>query len=206
MEVIKRYFPELNDIQITQFEKLGSLYPEWNNKINVISRKDIENLYIRHILHSLAIAKYIKFQRGTSVMDLGTGGGFPAIPLAIIFPDVSFHAIDGIAKKIRVVQEISNKIGLRNIKASQLRAEENKEKYDFVVTRAVAALDKLIPWSERLIHKTHKNATPNGMIALKGSNVNEELKDTKKYVETVTLSKYFDDPFFEEKTLLYVQI
>lgn len=206
MEVIKKYFPKLSNEQISQFEQLGALYPEWNNKINVISRKDIENLYVRHVLHSLSIAKYITFQPGTSVMDLGTGGGFPAVPLAIMFPDVSFHAIDGTAKKIRVVQEVSNAIGLTNIRASQLRAEENKEKYDFVVTRAVAAMEKLIPWSERLIHREHKNATPNGMIALKGTNVHEELKGIKKYLEKVTLSQYFEEPFFEEKTLVYVQL
>lgn len=206
MEVIKKYFPKLSEKQLVQFEQLGMLYPDWNDKINVISRKDIENLYVRHILHSLSIAKYITFQPGTSVMDLGTGGGFPAVPLAIMFPEVSFHAIDGTAKKIRVVQEISNEIGLTNIRASQLRAEENKEKYDFVVTRAVAAMEKLIPWSERLIHKTHKNATPNGMIALKGTNVHEELRGVKKYLEKVTLSQYFEEPFFEEKTLVYIQL
>lgn len=206
MEVIKKYFPNISQEQFKQFEKLGSLYPDWNSKINVISRKDIDNLYVRHVLHSLAIAKYITFQPGTTVMDLGTGGGFPAIPLAIMFPEVSFHAIDGTAKKIRVVQEISSEIGLLNIRASQLRAEENKEKYDFVVTRAVASMDKLIPWSERLLHREHKNATPNGMIALKGTNVHEELKGIKKYLEKVKLSDYFEEAFFEEKTLVYVQL
>lgn len=206
MEIIKSYFKDLTDDQLDALNQLHGLYSHWNEKINVISRKDIDNLEIRHILHSLAIAKFIDFRAGTTVLDLGTGGGFPAIPLAILFPEVQFHAIDGTAKKIKVVQTIINELGLSNIKAQQLRAEENKQQYDFVVTRAVATLEKLIPWSERLIHRNQKNATPNGLIALKGGSFKEEKKDIRKYMEHYPLNGYFKDEFFETKYLVYVQL
>lgn len=206
MEIIRSYFKQLTQQQLDAFQELQGLYAHWNEKINVISRKDIDNLEIRHILHSLAIAKFIEFTPGTTVMDLGTGGGFPAIPLAIMFPQVQFHAIDGTAKKIKVVQTIINHLGLDNIKAQQLRAEENKQQYDFVVTRAVATLDKLIPWSERLIHRKQKNATPNGLIALKGGSFKQEKKDIKKYMEHNPLQTYFKEEFFETKYLVYVQL
>ncbi len=205
MEIILKYFNRLTDVQVSQFEALGDLYAEWNDKINVVSRKDIENLYERHVLHSLAIAKFIEFTEGSRVMDLGTGGGFPAIPLAILFPHVFFHAIDGTAKKIRVLNEVAEAIDLNNVKGEQLRAEENKKTYDFVVTRAVASMEKLIPWCEKLIHKNQQNAMPNGLIALKGGNLQEQKQFTKRYTETMPLSSYFDEPFFETKGLMYVQ-
>lgn len=206
MEVIEKYFPHLSEKQKSEFNELQGLYSHWNEKINVISRKDIENLYTRHILHSLSIARLIEFSPGTSVMDLGTGGGFPAIPLAILFPQVKFHAIDGTAKKIKVVQTIINHLKLNNIRAQQLRAEENKEKYDFIVTRAVAKLDKLIPWSERLLSKNQQNPIPNGLIALKGGSFEEESKGIKKYMEHYPLSDFFQEPFFESKYMVYVQL
>lgn len=206
MEIIKKYFKQLTQEQLDAFHELQGLYTDWNEKINVISRKDIDNLEVRHILHSLSIAKFIDFTPGTTVLDLGTGGGFPAIPLAIMFPHVQFHAIDGTAKKIKVVQTIINHLGLDNIKAQQLRAEENKQQYDFVVTRAVATLDKLIPWSEKLIHRNQKNATPNGLIALKGGSFKEEKKGIKKYMEHSPLQMYFKEEFFETKYLVYVQL
>lgn len=207
MEIIHKYFPKLTETQIKQFEALHSLYTLWNEKINVVSRKDIENLYERHILHSLAIAKFIEFTPGTSVMDLGTGGGFPAIPLAILYPKVNFHAIDGTAKKIKVVQIVINELGLTNVTAQQLRAEENKQKYDFILTRAVATLDKLILWSKRLInHKDPKNAMPNGLIALKGGSFEDESKGIHEYMEHYPLKDYFEEAFFDTKYLVYVQL
>lgn len=206
MEIINKYFPDLTDQQRAAFGELGALYTEWNEKINVISRKDIDNLYERHILHSLAIAKFIKFRDGSEIMDLGTGGGFPAIPLAILFPNVSFHAIDGTAKKIKVVQIVADHLELKNVKAQQLRAEENKGKYDFVVTRAVAKLEKLVPWSERLMKSTQINATPNGLIALKGGSYQEEKKGITAYTEQYLLSDFFEESFFDTKYLVYAQL
>lgn len=206
MEIIKKYFPKLTEEQYNQFGALQNLYAEWNQKINVISRKDIDNLYERHILHSLAIAKFIQFTDGSEIMDLGTGGGFPAVPLAIMFPKCKFHAIDGTAKKIRVVQEVKEAIGLKNLKAQQLRAEENKGHYDFVITRAVATLDKLIPWSERLMKNKQQNAMPNGLIALKGGDIATEAEHINQYIELCPLPDYFDEDFFETKYLVYVQL
>ncbi len=206
MEIIHKYFKDLSDHQVKQFEELGGLYKEWNDKINVVSRKDIDNLYERHVLHSLSIAKFIQFTDGTEVMDLGTGGGFPAIPLAIYFPKVRFHAIDGTAKKIRVLNEVAESLKLGNVKGQQLRAEENKGKYDFVVTRAVAGMEKLVPWSERLMKIKQQNAMPNGLIALKGGDLKSEENSVNGYTETVRLSEYFDEEFFETKGLMYVQI
>ncbi len=206
MEIINKYFPDLTDKQRAAFGELEALYTEWNEKINMISRKDIGNLYERHILHSLAIAKFITFRDDTEVMDLGTGGGFPAVPLAILFPNVSFHAIDGTAKKIKVVNIVADHLELHNLKAQQLRAEENKAKYDFVVTRAVAKLDKLIPWSERLMKKSQKNAIPNGLIALKGGSYQAEKQGINKYMEQYPLSDFFEEVFFETKYLVYAQL
>ncbi len=205
MEVIRKYFKSLSKRQEEQFEQLGALYAEWNDKINVVSRKDIENLYERHVLHSLAIAKFLQFADGTEVMDLGTGGGFPAIPLGIMFPEVKFHAIDGTKKKILVVNEVVDALGLKNVRGEQLRAEENKGKYDYVVTRAVASMEKLIPWTERLIKEEQKNAMPNGLIALKGGDLKAQQKLTKRYTETVMLTDYYEEEFFETKALMYVQ-
>lgn len=208
MELILKYFPDLSDQQIDQYTKLWDLYQEWNQKINVISRKDIDNLYPNHVLHSLCIAKFLKFVPTTKVLDLGTGGGFPAIPLAIFFPEVQFTAVDGTRKKITVVQEVADAIGLKNIVPIHTRAEEHKEQFDFVVTRAVATSDKLVSWTERSINLTdHKNILPNGIIALKGGNPKYELKvlSKKAYTETKSLTKIIPEACFEEKYILYIQ-
>lgn len=207
LEIIQKYFKNLKEDQIIQFEQLWDLYQDWNAKINVISRKDIDNLYTHHVLHSLAIAKYLNFTSGTSVLDLGCGGGFPGIPLAILFPHVKFHSIDGIKKKITVVNEVAGALGLQNLTAEQKRAEELKAKYDFVIIRAVATVDKLMMWSRRLIHHNHRNAIPNGLIALKGGRVKEEAKmlPSNEYVELEAISKWFEEPFFEDKYIMYVQ-
>lgn len=206
VETIFTYFPNLNARQKEQLIHLEKLYREWNEKINVISRKDIESLYIHHVLHSLAIARFISFVPGSKIFDLGTGGGFPGIPLAIVFPDCQFLLADGTAKKIMVVEAIIDSLELSNVKAIAKRAEDVKEKFDFVVTRAVAKVDKLLPWSRKLIHKNHKNSYPNGLIALKG-NPSEELALLEKheYTEIIPIQKYFQEPFFEEKFIFYIQ-
>lgn len=208
MELIKKYFPELTDLQLQQFEALKDLYEDWNQKINVISRKDIENLYPNHVLHSLNIAKYITFKDGAKVLDLGTGGGFPAIPLAIFFPNVKFTAIDGTKKKITVVQAVIDALDLKNITTMQKRAEEHKGQYDFVVSRAVAKIDKLKEWTLHLIDfENQKHALPNGLIALKGGNSKEELKllNSRDYTEVIALTKLINEPWFDEKYLIYLQ-
>ncbi len=208
MEIIREYFPQLTEKQAQQFSQLGDLYADWNSKINVISRKDIDNLYERHILHSLAIAKFIKFRTGSKIVDLGTGGGFPGIPLAILFPNVEFTLIDGTRKKITVVNAVAEAIGLGNAVGLQVRAEELKMRFDFVITRAVATLDKLRPWAQRLIHQKDVHPVPNGLIALKGGRINAEIAALGKgtYVETYPLNNYFKEAFFEEKYLVYVQV
>lgn len=208
MEIILSYFPNLSEEQKRQFQSLQELYAEWNQQINVISRKDIENLYLHHVLHSLAIARYIQFKPGTDVLDLGTGGGFPGLPLAILFPETQFLLVDSIGKKLKVVNEVAAAIGLTNIETRHIRVEEIKDKkFDFVVTRAVATLDKLFYWSKKLIKTKHINALPNGIIALKGGNIREEIKllPRGEYAEITPLSKYFKESFFEEKALVYIQ-
>lgn len=207
MELLLKYFPKLSDKQKLQFEALLPLYKEWNDKINVVSRKDIENLYLHHVLHSLSIAKFITFKPGATFLDLGTGGGFPGIPLAIFFPKSKFTLIDGTGKKIKVVEEIANAINLDNVTPLHQRAEEHKGKYDFVLSRAVTDLDQLLRWSRRLISSTHQHNIPNGLITLKGGNVKDEIKTLgkKEYTESYKLIKWFDDPFFDEKFLIYVQ-
>ncbi len=208
MQSIKRYFPQLTDHQMKQFEALVPFYEDWNQKINVISRKDIEHLELHHVLHSLAIVKMVSsFKPGTTVMDLGTGGGFPGIPLAIFFPKVEFLLIDGTGKKIKVVQAAIEELGLKNVTAMQKRAEELKQSFDFVVTRAVADLDKLWEWSQKLIHQNHKNGLPNGLIALKGGKIDQEIKALPKgsSIEKTAIQSWFDDPYFEEKYVVYVQ-
>jgi 16S rRNA (guanine527-N7)-methyltransferase len=205
---IFHYFPELSERQREQFRALDSLYRDWNAKINVISRKDIDNLYVHHVLHSLAIAKVISFRAGTQVLDLGTGGGFPGIPLAILFPRTDFRLIDGTAKKIRVCQEVIGELGLTNASAKQKRAEEIKTPtYDFVVTRAVAKIDQLAQWSMRLITPKQRNALPNGILALKGKGLKEELASLPKraYVEEYPIDRWFSEPFFAEKEVMYLQ-
>lgn len=207
MEEILKYFPELNPSQIDQLNQLGPLYKEWNQKINLISRKDIDNIYPHHILHSLAIAKVISFVPNAEILDLGTGGGLPGIPLAIFFPATQFTLIDGTRKKIGVVQDIISKLDLKNVRALPIRSEEVKKKFDFVICRAVASLDKLVNWSSRLIKSQHLHAIPNGLITLKGGKLKEELKALPKsiYVEEYALTDFFKESYFEEKFALYVQ-
>lgn len=205
MKQLATYF-RLNDAQEQQFAALGVLYPEWNAKINVISRKDIDNLYEHHILHSLAIAKFLSFQPGTTVLDLGTGGGFPGIPLAIFFPEVRFTLIDSIGKKIRVATEISQAIGLQNVTCKQLRAEEEKGKYDFVVSRAVMPLSDLRKLVLKNISPTHHNALPNGLITLKGGELQSEVFPFRNTAEIVPLSDWFEEEFFQTKKLVYLPL
>ena len=206
MTIIKKYFPNLSEKQIQQFEQLDALYRDWNAKINVISRKDIDNLYEHHILHSLGIAKLINFSDGTEIIDLGTGGGFPGIPLAILFPNVKFKLIDSIAKKILVATEISKAIGLENVTLKQQPMQEVKEKFDFVVSRAVMPLDKLAALSKKNIKKEQKNAMPNGIICLKGGEVTEEIAPFKRIAEVFDLSDFFEEEFFETKKVIYLPL
>jgi len=207
LEIIEKYFPELTSIQKERFAALPQLYAEWNQMINVISRKDVENIMLHHVLHSLSIAKYISFKEGSKIFDLGTGGGFPGIPLAILFPESDFALVDGTGKKIKVVNAIIESLNLTNAKGLHARAEEIKGKYDFVVSRAVAKVDQLIHWSRRLISNNQQNRLPNGLIALKGGNLVEELKLLPKweYYEVTPISNYFSEPFFEEKNIVYIQ-
>ena len=204
IEIIKKYFPQLTPKQEEQFAALDALYHDWNAKINVISRKDIDNLYEHHILHSLAIAKYINFREGTNVLDFGTGGGFPGIPLAIFFPEANFKLIDGTGKKIRVAQEIADAIGLENVLPSHLRGEEEKGKFDFIVSRAVMPLPDLMKIVKKNIASDQHNVLPNGVIVLKGGNLDEELKPYKNIAEKTELSQWFDEEWFKEKYLIYV--
>lgn len=203
---LTKYFPNLTAEQTTQFAQLYDLYADWNSKINVISRKDIENLYEHHVLHSLGIAKVITFRPGTRVMDLGCGGGFPGIPLAILFPDVHFHLVDSIGKKVRVAQEVATAIGLKNVEFSHARGEEIKTKYDFVVTRAVMSLVELVKCVRKNIDSTQHNALPNGIIALKGGELDGEMAPMRNICTTWDLSDYFDEPFFETKKVVHVNI
>ena len=203
MKIILEEFPDLNHIQIEQFSKLKKIYSEWNNKINIISRKDIDNIYERHILHSLVIAKFIKFNNRTTVLDLGTGGGFPGIPLSIIFPDVNFILVDSIRKKIVVVDEIVDELRLENVKSEWSRAENLDYKYDFLVTRAVAKMSLLIEWSKGKFNKNSNNQIANGIIALKGGNVDEELKNIQQK-KIVDIKDIFDTHYFLDKKIIYV--
>lgn len=205
MEILKKYF-QLTPTQEQQFAALGVLYPEWNAKINVVSRKDINNLYEHHILHSMAIAKFISFKPGSSILDIGTGGGFPGIPLAILFPDVQFTLIDSIGKKIRVAQEIASAIGLKNVSIKQLRAEEEKGKYDFVVSRAVMPLGDLRKLITKNIGKQQQNSMPNGLIVLKGGDLQAEVFPFRNVAETEELSNYFEEEFFTTKKIIYLPL
>ncbi len=207
MELILKHFPDLTEVQIAQMEQLGPLYRDWNEKINVISRKDIDHLYAHHILHALGIPKVVKFRTGASILDLGTGGGLPGIPLAILYPNVQFTLIDGTRKKIKVVEEIASAIGLENVEARHIRAEELKGRFDFVVCRAVASLDKLVPWAQRLLKREERHALPNGLLTLKGGNLKNEIKALGKgqYVELFPLTDYFPLEYYIEKYVVYVQ-
>jgi 16S rRNA (guanine527-N7)-methyltransferase len=206
MESIIKYFPQISERQKEQFEALYDLYYDWNSKINVISRKDIENLYQHHVLHSLAIAKYITFKPGTTIMDMGCGGGFPGIPLAIMFPEVEFHLVDSIGKKVRVAGEIAKAIGLTNVRTSHSRAEEIKEKYSFVVSRAVMQLPDLVKICRKNISKTQENVLPNGIICLKGGDMTAETQPFRNSCEIVDVSTFFAEEYFKDKKVVYVQI
>ncbi len=204
MELLLKYFPELDEKQKEQFAALGELYTDWNAKINVISRKDIGNLYEHHVLHSLGIAKVIHFSPETKIMDLGTGGGFPGIPLAIFFPEVKFHLVDSIGKKIRVASEVANSIGLKNVTFSHTRAEEIKDMYDFVVSRAVMPLTDLMKIIRKNFSTHQQNALPNGLICLKGGELEHETMPFRNKTTMWNLSDYFDEDFFETKKVVYV--
>ena len=204
IEIIKKYFPQLSAKQIEQFTVLNALYHDWNAKINVISRKDIDNLYEHHVLHSLAIAKRINFREGTNILDFGTGGGFPGIPLAILFPEANFKLIDGTGKKVRVAQEVANAIGLENVLPVHLRGEEEKGKFDFIVSRAVMPLPDLIKIVKKNIACDQHNVLPNGVIVLKGGNLEGELMPYKRIAEKTELSLWFEEDWFKEKYLIYV--
>ena len=205
MDEILKYFPNLTAIQIEQFEKLDFLYHDWNEKINVISRKDIDSLYTKHILHSLGIAKVMKFEPGTFVLDVGTGGGFPGIPLAILFPETRFYLIDVIAKKIKVVQGVVDGLELKNVKAEQLRAENVKGDFDFIVSRAVTNMPDFVSWIKTKIKKQQKHKLKNGILYLKGGDLTEELKDFPKATE-YNLADFFEDEFFETKKVVHLPL
>ena len=206
MKVIQTYFPELNEQQCQQLEALYDLYTDWNAKINVISRKDIENLYLHHVLHSLGIVKMLRFKDGSSVMDVGTGGGFPGIPLAIFFPNVQFHLVDSIGKKIKVGQAVAEAIGLKNITFRHCRVEEEKEKYDFVVSRAVMPLADLVKLVQKNIKKEQQNALPNGLICLKGGELQHEILPFRNQALSLELGNYFKEEFFKTKKVVYVPL
>mgnify|MGYP002623432309 CR=1 FL=1 len=206
MTILKKYFPHLSSQQRDQYEALWDLYQDWNGKINVISRKDIDNLYEHHVLHSLAISKALRFRAGTQILDFGTGGGFPGIPLAIMFPDCHFTLIDGTGKKILVVKSISEAIGLRNVTAKHLRGEEEKGHYDFVVSRAVMPLPDLVKIVRKNITRTSRNSIANGLLCLKGGNVEQEVQPFQRLAEVSPLSEWFEEEWFKEKHLIYLPI
>lgn len=203
-DIILKYFKKLSDQQIAQFSQLYDLYSDWNAQINVVSRKDIDELYERHILHSLGIAQFCTFKAGEHVLDVGTGGGFPGIPLAILFPETKFHLVDSIGKKIKVVTEVAAALGLKNVKATHARAEQITDKYHFVVSRAVTRLIDFYPWVKGKFAKENINAIPNGILYLKGGDLTEEIKETKLKAELYPLSAYFDEEFFETKYVVYI--
>jgi 16S rRNA (guanine527-N7)-methyltransferase len=206
MDIIQKYFPELTEEQIARLKQLQPLYAEWNAQINVISRKDFSEFYERHVLHSLAIAKFIRFKPQTKILDVGTGGGFPGIPLAILFPEVQFHLVDSIGKKIKVVNGVADSLGLKNVVAEQIRAEQLKERYDFIVSRAVTRLPEFVKWIRKNVSRKQKNAIPNGIIYLKGGDLTEETKPFKRNIFIQDLSEYFDEEFFETKKVVHLPL
>jgi len=206
MELILKYFPNLTDEQRSQFERLEELYLFWNAQINVISRKDTDDFYERHVLHSLGITKIMEFTPGSSVLDIGTGGGFPGIPLAILFPKVQFHLVDSIGKKIKVVKEVAEALGLKNVRATHARAEEIKEQFDFIVSRAVTAMPAFLPWTKGKFKKESKNPLPNGILYLKGGDLKEEMSPVKQKYRIHSLQTIFSGEFFETKAVVYVDM
>ena len=205
-EIIFQYFKDINDEQRAQFRALGPLYQEWNAKINVISRKDIDNLYMHHVLHSLGIAQVVNFRQGSNILDIGTGGGFPGIPLAILFPNCKFKLIDSIGKKTRVAAAVANAIGLKNVVVEHRNVIEEKNKYDFVVSRAVMNASDLVKLIRKNVSKEQRNALPNGLICLKGGDMTEEVAPFKNHSEIWDLKSYFDDEFFDTKKVMYIQL
>lgn len=204
-QLILKYFPELSQTQIEQFSQLLDVYTLWNNQINVISRKDTENFYERHVLHSLGIAKIMEFKDGSEILDIGTGGGFPGIPLAILFPNCHFTLVDSIGKKIKVVNEVANAIGLTNVTGIHARAEEINQKFDFIVSRAVTAMPAFLTWVDKKFKKENKNDLPNGILYLKGGDLLEEMQPVKKHYKFHDLNKIFKEEFFETKKVVYVR-
>lgn len=205
MDEILKYFPDLTPKQIEQFAKMEELYKDWNLKINVVSRRDIDELYLRHVLHSLGIAMIMSFEPGAKVLDVGTGGGFPGIPLAVLFPETQFHLVDSIGKKIKVVDEVVAGLGLTNVKTTHGRAEEVKGKYDFVVSRAVAQMETFVRWVNKKTHNNHQHAFANGILYLKGGDLTEELQDYPE-AEVIPLNEVFDEEFFDTKSVVYLPL
>lgn len=206
IDTILKYFPSISEKQKEQYTLLGELYPEWNSKINVISRKDIDNLYVNHILHSLAIAKFNDFKAGSTILDMGTGGGFPGVPLAIMFPEVKFHLVDRIGKRLKVVDDIVARIGLDNVTTQHGDIKEVKGSFDFIVSRAVMDFNELVPLVRRLVKKQCINAIPNGLICLKGGNLESELHKMKSQAMVENLSSYFNEEFFATKKVVYIPL
>jgi 16S rRNA (guanine527-N7)-methyltransferase len=204
--IITQYFPDLSQIQQDQFKKLGPLYEDWNSKINVISRKDIDNLYVNHVLHSLGIAKAIEFKPGASILDVGTGGGFPGIPLAILFPQVHFHLVDSIGKKITVVENVASALGLNNVNAEKVRVEDINGKYDFIVSRAVTRMREFFDWTKSNAKRVSLHKLDNGILYLKGGDVEEELNELHKPYAVYPLTDYFNEDFFETKKLIFIPL
>lgn len=203
-EIIQNHFPDLSEKQLDQFGKLGELYADWNSKINVISRKDMDHFYVRHVLHSLGIAKVTSFQPGTKILDIGTGGGFPGIPLAILFPDTHFHLVDSIGKKITVVKDVARTLKLSNVEAQQARAEQLVRKYDFIISRAVTRMINFYPWVKGKVKREDFNEFQNGILYLKGGDVDEEMEELNKSYVVYHLEDYFSDDFFETKKVIYM--
>jgi len=206
MELILKYFPELSAGQLEKLASLGELYLYWNSRINVISRKDIDGLYEKHILHSLSIGRFIVFNPETKILDAGTGGGFPGIPLAILFPDVFFHLVDSIGKKITVVQSIVKSLKLENVSAEQIRVETLKSKYDFITSRAVTSLTEMVAWNRKNVSEKHRNSVPNGFLCLKGGNLQHEIAPFGKKIQIFNLNELFEEEYYENKKLVYLPI